>query len=121
MKNLLLVLILISASYSTIDAQVYAVAATPTEFAKQKESGKFTFRFGSDVLPENVLSNADNFKDFFACQFDGGTYVGTFTLTENKEMNRLMLGRYLIGLGIEVIEYDGQQTAVTTFTTDHLK
>ena len=42
-------------------------------------------------------------------------------MKENVELNRLMLGRLLIGCGVEVIEFDGVQLPVYQFSNEQLK
>lgn len=121
MKKILLVLVLFFVGYATCDAQAYAVAASKKDYVNQKAAGVIVFRFGSDVTPENLLSTAENFQEFFTTKFDATKYEGTFTMKENVEMNRLMLGRLLIGIGVEVIEFDGVQMPVFQFSNDYLK
>ncbi len=121
MKKLFILFTLMLVGYFNVEGQVYAVAASKTDYAKQKADGIITFRFGSDVLPETILTNGENFTENFKTKFDASTYVGTFTMNENTEMNRLMLGRLLIMSGVEVIEFDGAQIPVFQFSNDQLK
>jgi len=121
MKKLILLSVFSLVTWMNLDAQVYAVAASKAEYATQKSTGIITFRFGSDVLPETILTNGENFTENFKTKFDVPTYVGTFTMNENTEMNRLMLGRLLIMCGVEVVEFDGTQIPVFQFSNDQLK
>jgi hypothetical protein len=121
MKKLILLSVFSLMTWMSLDAQVYAVAASKAEYATQKSTGIITFRFGSDVLPETVLTAGENFTEYFTTSFDAATYVGTFTMKENVELNRLMLGRLLIGCGVEVIEFDGVQLPVYQFSNEQLK
>jgi len=121
MKKLILLSVFSLMTWMSLDAQVYAVAASKAEYATQKSTGIITFRFGSDVLPETILTKSEDFKENFTTSFDAATYVGTFTMKENVEMNRLMLGRLLIGCGVEVIEFDGVQQPVYQFSNEQLK
>lgn len=119
-KLILLSFLLFGAGYS-LNAQVYAVAASKAEYATQKSSGVITFRFGADVLPETILTQGENFIEYFTTSFDATSYSGTFTMKENAELNRLMLGRFLIGCGVEVVEFDGVQVPVYQFSNEQLK
>ena len=121
MKKVFFSFLFIMALSAGINAQVYAVAASKTEYATQKANGVITFRFGADVLPETILTNGENFSENFTTVFDAATYVGTFTMKENTEMNRLMLGRLLIMCGVEVVEFEGTQIPVYQFSNDQLK
>lgn len=121
MKNLFLLIVFSLITWINLDAQVYAVAASKDVYASEKSSGVINFRFGADVLPETVLTQGENFTEYFTTAFDVTTYVGTFTMKENVEMNRLMLGRLLIGCGVEVIEFDGVQIPVYQFSNEQLK
>ena len=121
MKKLILLSVFSLVTWINLDAQVYAVAASKDVFASQKSSGVITFQFGADVLPETVLTQGENFTEYFTTVFDAGSYVGTFTMKENVEMNRLMLGRLLIGCGVEVIDFEGVQLPVYQFSNEQLK
>ena len=121
MKKIALLFTLIFGMTAGYQAQVYAVAASKSEFATQKTNGIITFRFGADVLPETITNNAVNFTENFTTSFDETTYVGTFTMKENSEMNRLMLGRLLIMCGVEVVEFEGAQLPVYQFSNEQLK
>ncbi|MBM3165645.1 MAG: hypothetical protein FJZ80_09325 [Bacteroidetes bacterium] len=121
MKKILFSLLLVMAISAGINAQVYVVAASKTEYATQKANGVITFRFGADVLPETIITNGENFAGNFTTAFDATTYVGTFTMKENTEMNRLMLGRLLIMCGVEVVEFEGAQMPVYQFSNEQLK
>ena len=91
MKKLILLSVFSLMTWMSLDAQVYAVAASKAEYATQKSTGIITFRFGADVLPETILTAGENFTEYFTTSFDAATYVGTFTMKENVELNRLML------------------------------
>jgi hypothetical protein len=119
-KLILLSFLLFGAGYS-LNAQVYAVAASKADYATQKSSGVITFRFGADVLPETIITQGENFAQYFTTSFDPTAYSATFTMIENLEMNRLMLGRFLIGCGVEVVEFDGVQVPVYQFSNEQLK
>ena len=121
MKKLILFTVFTFCFWLNFDAQVYAVAASKEEYATQKTNGVITFRFGADVLPETITNSAINFTENFTTSFDESTYVGTFTMKENTELNRLMLGRLLIMCGVEVIEFDGAQMPVYQFSNEQLK
>ncbi|NBU91813.1 MAG: hypothetical protein EBS17_03120 [Flavobacteriia bacterium] len=121
MKKVLLFFIFTCSFVVGLNAQVYAVAASKADFATEKSKGIITFRFGSDVLPETILTNSENFAENFTTVFDAAKYVGTFTMKENTEMNRLMLGRLLIMCGVEVVEFDGAQLPVYQFSNEQLK
>jgi hypothetical protein len=121
MKKLLIPFFLFFLSLTSVDAQVYAVAPSKADYAAQKASGVITFRFGADVLPETVLTKAEDFQQHFNTAFDEATYTGTFTMTPNTEMNRLMLGRLLIMCGVEVVEFEGEKLPVFQFSNEQLK
>ena len=121
MKKVFFSFLFIMAFSAGVNAQVYAVAASKTEYATQKANGVITFRFGADVLPETIIANGENFTENFTTSFDATTYVGTFTMKENTEMNRLMLGRLLIMCGVEVVEFEGNQLPVYQFSNEQLK
>ncbi len=121
MKKIILLSVFSLITWMNLDAQAYVVAASKAEYTNQKSTGVITFRFGSDVLPETILTTGENFTEYFTTSFDAATYVGTFTMKENAELNRLMLGRFLIGCGVEVVEFDGLQLPVYQFSNEQLK
>lgn len=121
MKQIILLSFFSFFTWLSVSAQVYAVASSKEEYALQKAKGTITFRFGADVLPETLTTNAGNFTENFTTTFDETTYVGTFEMKENTEMNRLMLGRLLIMCGVEIIEFDGIQMPVYQFSNEQLK
>ena len=121
MKKFIISFFVVFCSILSVDAQVYAVAPSKADYATQKSSGVISFRFGADVLPETILAKAEDFKGNFETSFDAATYKGTFTMTPNTEMNRLMLGRFLIVCGVEVIEFEGEKLPVYQFSNEQLK
>lgn len=121
MKKLFFSFVCVFLTVMSLKAQVYAVAPSKAEYAAQKATGVITFRFGADVLPETVITKAEDFQQNFTTTFDANTYTGTFTMTPNSEMNRLMLGRLLIMCGVEVIEFEGEKLPVYQFSNEQLK
>lgn len=121
MKKRIFSFLFLMALSAGINAQVYAVAASKSDYATQKANGVITFRFGADVLPETILTNGENFTENFTTAFDATTYMGTFSMKENTELNRLMLGRLLIMCGVEVVEFEGAQIPVYQFSNEQLK
>jgi len=87
----------------------------------RKPMASSPFDLGRTCCQKPSIANGENFTENFTTSFDATTYVGTFTMKENTEMNRLMLGRLLIMCGVEVVEFEGNQLPVYQFSNEQLK
>lgn len=119
MKNTLFALLLTSFSFG-ISAQEKALISTEA-IAKCKSQGVFELVIPTTVTQDMIAESAAKYTTYFTVDFDKKSHAIAIKLTKNEEMNKRVITRFLMSVGLENVTIMDKQVRVDELYDLHLK
>jgi hypothetical protein len=119
MKKILLALVVMLATFAA-SAQKSA-SLSGKALASGKSTGTFVFVMPSEITTDQVDKVKGYYKQYFTVNFNQAKHEATLVLTENKEMNRRVILRFLGALETNAVNVDGKEKTLEDFFNNDLK
>lgn len=118
MKKILFALALVFGAF-TANAQAKA-STTAASLQDGMKTMNYSFTMPDEVSEEHINKVKDNYKNFFTVAYNAQSHVAKIHLTENKEMNRKVIQRFLMSSGVKTVSVDGKDMTVPNMYEQYL-
>ncbi|MFM7661499.1 MAG: hypothetical protein ACKO6A_02420 [Bacteroidota bacterium] len=94
---------------------------TVSELAQSKNNGVYTFYFPTSITKEKIMAAAKYYPDYFSYTINEKENSVKIQLVENTEINRRIITRFLVSVGLQKIEVDKNELLIHEFFESYLK
>lgn len=119
MKKILLALVVMLATFAASAQKTASLSAKALESGKS--TGTFVFVMPSDITTEQVDKVKGYYTQYFTVNYNQVKHEATLVLTENKEMNKRVILRFLGSLETNTVNVDGKEKSLEEFFNNDLK
>lgn len=118
MKKILFALALVFGAF-TANAQLKA-STTAVSLQEGMSTMNYSFTMPNEASEEQINKVKDYYKNYFTVAYDSKSHVAKIHLTENKEMNRKVIQRFLMSSGVQTVTVDGKDMTVPNMYEQYL-
>ena len=116
----LILLIAISVSALAASAQNSA-NVTSTALKQSKSNGVYVYKLSDNITQKEVSAAAKYYEQYFTTAFDAAKHEAKLTLTENADIDKRVMQRFLISLNISEVTVDGKSQPFETVYEAYMK
>lgn len=123
MRYFLVLLFFISISAISFSQEnlVYGKSQTKSELTESKKNGIYIFYFHESITKEKIMTAANYYPDYFSYSINEKENSVKVQLVENTEINRRIITRFLVSVGLQKIEVDKNELFIHEFFESYLK